>query len=66
MAGSRKGLVNSAHKGHAHGAVESWWYENPRSIDVYIRSLPDGHTLACRIPRGQIESWLARAKKVAP
>jgi hypothetical protein len=53
-------LNRNPHKATPIHGKEAWWYENKQSIDVYVDS--EGVTLACRIPRRYIESWLKRTE----
>lgn len=58
---SRKnGCKNMAVKARrGHNADEAWFYENPRSIEVYIRKIGQ-QTVSCRITREQLKDWLLR------
>lgn len=52
------------HQARSEATVDSWWYENPNSIEVLVRDrLAGGRTITCRIDRAAIEQWLARTKK---
>jgi hypothetical protein len=47
-------------------SVDAWWYENARSIEIYVdtgvRLAPGRTVVSVRITRSQIESWLNRAR----
>lgn len=52
----------SPHKAKpVNSSTEAWWYENAKSISVYI--VVGGKTACCEIPRHTLAQWL---KKVAP
>ncbi len=38
---------------------EAWWYGERAGIDIYIRALPNGPTVACWITKRQLKAWLA-------
>jgi|GEM_PF-7095847 len=40
---------------------DAWWYENAKSIDVYIYK-PGHGTMRCRIKRSQLEVYMTRTK----
>ena len=43
-----------------HGAASAWFYENAKSIDVYIQGY--GNTiLSCRLSLKQLERYVRRA-----
>ena len=48
------------HKNHGDAA---WWYENAKSIDVYIRDKAAGKTLVARINRQLLKDWLERTEE---
>ena len=57
-------LIRKARPAGRHlsgGATEAWWYENAKSVDVFVR-LADGGVGGCRIPRAQLADWLKRTE----
>ncbi len=46
------------------GCDEAWFYENARSIDVYIYKAGT-NTYRCRIPLKHLEDYVKRAKSLA-
>lgn len=59
----KNGCKNMAVKARReHNADLAWFYENPRSIEVYIRKAGQ-LTVACRITRAQLADWLLRTKR---
>ena len=44
-----------------NGAIEAWFYENPKSIDIYVRR-ENQDAISCRISRDQLEDWLKRTR----
>lgn len=48
--------------GNTEANVEGWWYENAKSIDVYLRDRVGGRTLKGRIRRAALEAWLQRSR----
>jgi len=57
-------LSRKPHRVHPHRnhGDEAWWYENAKSIDVYIRDSRIPTTLAVRIPRKTLKAWLEKTK----
>lgn len=58
-------LSRQPHKAKAHGSKdtkrEAWWYENAKSIDVYVYDpTVQGGSRSCRIRRAELEDWLKR------
>jgi hypothetical protein len=43
------------------GCYEAWFYENAKSIDVYLCQ-ETGGSLYCRIPRALLADWIERTK----
>lgn len=47
-------------------SVEAWWYENPRSIEIFIDTgvhlQPGRRTVSVSLTRSQIEAWPNRAR----
>jgi hypothetical protein len=58
-------LSLSPHQAKPHDdSTEAWWYENAKSITVYIVG-PDGRTASCSISRRYLAPWLAKTTKGA-
>lgn len=51
---------------HLHASreakVQGWYYENARSIEVYLRDDTGKLTMSGRISRAQIAAWLKRTE----
>jgi hypothetical protein len=47
----------------ATASMSAWWYENDRSIDIFMRNATRGETMQGRIPRAQIVAWIKRTEK---
>lgn len=60
---SRKGLKGAAQKVMLTGCVNGHWYENRRSIDVYVQPMGSTQIAHCRIRRSLLEDWLKRTAK---
>ena len=43
-------------------AKDAWWYENAKSIDVFIQK-KEGGVVSCRIKRSKLDDWLKRTSK---
>lgn len=52
-------VSNSATGIRSLSAIGGWFYENPKSIDVYAQS-PLGGVVSVRITRAQLADWLGR------
>ena len=44
------------------GKADGWFYENAKSIDVYLRDVNSGVTVSCRIRRGVLADWIKRTE----
>lgn len=47
---------------NAPASVDGWWYENAKSIDVYLHDRVEKKTFHARIKRKDLEAWLKRTK----
>ena len=56
-----KKISSSPHKARPHHGDEAWWYENNKSIDVYIRN--GNGTLGVRIRRADLKRWLDKTEQ---
>lgn len=55
-------LKREAQKTYGSGPMEGWFYENAKSIDVYVRDRVRKVTLTCRIPRKLLVDWIRRTE----
>ena len=55
-------IKRSARKVVKRSGREAWFYENAKSIDVYIRDPERGQTFMTRIPRAMLADWIKRTE----
>jgi hypothetical protein len=44
------------------GCLDAWWYENKRSIDVYVEAYGTRQITHCRIPRAALVDYIRRSR----
>ena len=63
MKSNRAKKIRRVFSSNANVTVQGWWYENGRSIDVYLSDRTGKQTLTGTIQRADLAAWLKRTEK---
>lgn len=58
----RPKLSRAPVKARTFGAGEAWYYENAKSIDLYMDHPSGVGVIRCRLSRARLADWVARTK----
>ena len=60
----KRGPQKATRCANAHELIEqAWFYENAKSIDVYISRARGENAVVCRISRAKLLDWIKRTEQ---